>query len=254
MLQIKKIVGSLPYGNSKPIKIVADDNKTYILKFRKDHLNSKDRSNTNEYIAYKLIEHFKLKIAPQKLEFIEIDNLAISLAEKSTISKESLTYFKASKGINIAIEFLDNARKTTKEEINNLSFIKAVRTIDNIMLNDDRDVNNTNILQDQTKSNQYYAIDWGLSLNRAELYSDVKTGAINNCYMKLQNMDVVNTPYYIFKEIKGFMSVDSKDIEGIIREIIESIPKEWETNFCTETIIELLTSRVQNKVNNTKEM
>jgi len=248
VLQIEKIVGSLPYGNSKPIKIVADDKKTYILKFRKDHLNGKDRSNTNEYIAYKLIEHFKLKIAPQKLELIEIDDLAITLAENSNVSKESLAYMKASKGINIAIEFLDNARKSTKDEIDNLTFIKAVRTIDNIMLNDDRDIDNTNILRDQTKKNQYYAIDWGLSLNRAELYSDVKTGAINNCFMKLQNVDVVNTPYYIFKEIKGFISVDNKDIEGIIREIVESIPKEWETHYCAETIIELLTSRVHNRI------
>lgn len=248
MLQIKKIVGSLPYGNSKPIKVVADDNKTYILKFRKDHLNGKDRSNTNEFIAYKLIEHFGLKIAPQKLKLIEIDDLAITLAESSNITKESLAYFKASKGINIAIEFLENARKSTKAEINNLTFIKAVRTIDNIMLNDDRDINNTNILQDQIKKNQYYAIDWGLSLNRAELYSDVKTGAINSCFMKLQNVDIVNTPYYIFKDIKGFISVENKDVEGIIRKIIESIPLEWETNFCAETIIQLLTSRVQNKI------
>jgi hypothetical protein len=248
VLQIEKIIGSLPYGNSKPIKIVADDKKTYILKFRKDHLNGKDRSNTNEYIAYKLIEHFKLKIAPQKLELIEIDDLAITLAENSNISKESLAYMKASKGINIAIEFLDNARKSSKSEIDNLTFIKAVRTIDNIMLNDDRDIDNTNILRDQTKKNQYYAIDWGLSLNRAELYSDVKTGAINNCFMKLQNIDIVNTPYYIFKDIQGFISVDNKDIEGIIREIVESIPQEWETAYCAETIIELLTSRVQNKI------
>jgi len=142
VLQIKKIVGSLPYGNSKPIKIIADDNKTYILKFRKDHLKGKDRSNTNEYIAYKLIEHFKMKIAPQKLKLIEIDDLAITLAEKSSISKESLTYFKAS---------------------------------------------------------------------------------------------------------KGFISVDKKDIEGI-RKIIESIPAQWETHYCDEEIIAILTSRVQNKI------
>lgn len=248
MLQIEKIIGSLPYGNSKPVKIVANDKKTYILKFRKDHLNGKDRSNTNEYIAYKLIEHFGLKIAPQKLKLIEIDDVAMSLAEKSDISKESLAYFRASKGINIAIEFLDNVRKTTKDEIAQKRFIQAVRTIDNIMMNDDRELDNTNILQDQTKKNHYYAIDWGLSLDRAELYSDVKTGAINNRYMYFQNVDVVNRPDYIFRDTTGFISVDKKDIEGIIREIIESIPPEWETHYCDEEIISILTSRVQNKI------
>jgi hypothetical protein len=248
VLQIEKIIGSLPYGNSKPVKIVANDKKTYILKFRKDHLNGKDRSNTNEYIAYKLIEHFHLKIAPQKLKLIEIDDVAMSLAEKSNITKESLAYFRASKGINIAIEFLDNVRKTTKDEIAQKRFIQAVRTIDNIMMNDDRELDNTNILQDQTKKNHYYAIDWGLSLDRAELYSDVKTGAINNRYMYFQNVDVVNRPDYIFRNTKGFISVDKKDIEGIIREIVESIPSKWETRYCAEIIIELLTSRVQNKI------
>lgn len=248
MLQIQKIVGSLPYGNSKPIRIIADDRKSYILKFRKDHLNGKDRSNTNEYIAYKLIEHFGFKIAPQKLELIEISDLDIQLAEKSNISKESLVYFRASKGINIAIEFLDHARKTSKEEIDHKAFIQAVRTIDNIMMNDDRDLDNTNILQDQTKKNHYYAIDWGLSMDRAELYGDVKTGAIHNRYMYFQNVDVVNRPDYIFKDTKGFTSVDKKDIEAIIRKIIESIPSEWETHFCADTIIDILTSRVQNKI------
>ena len=248
MLQIERIVGSLPYGNSKPVKIVANDKKTYILKFRKDHLNGKDRSNTNEYIAYKLIEHFRLKIAPQKLKLIEIDDFAITLAENSDISKESLAYMKASKGINIAIEFLNNARKSTKEEIANVTFIKAVRTIDNIMMNDDRELDNTNILQHQTKKNHYYAIDWGLSLDSAELYSDVKTGDINNRYMYFQNVDIVNRPDYIFRDTKGFISLDKKDIEGIIREIVKSIPQEWETHYCDEEIISILTSRVQNKI------
>jgi len=66
--------------------------------------------------------------------------------------------------------------------------------------------------------------------------------------MYFQNVDVVNRPDYIFRDTKGFVSVDKKDIEGIIREIIESIPKEWETHYCAEIIIALLTSRVQNKI------
>lgn len=47
LLEIEEILGSLPYGYSRPIKVLADDGKIYILKFRKDNLNGKDRSNTN---------------------------------------------------------------------------------------------------------------------------------------------------------------------------------------------------------------
>jgi len=39
-----------------------------------------------------------------------------------------------------------------------------------------------------------------------------------------------------------------EDIEGIIREIINGIPKEWETHFCADIMIEILTSRVQNLI------
>jgi len=248
VLQIERVIESMPYGNSAPVKIVATDGKTYILKFRKDYVNGKDRSNTNEYIAYKLIEHFKLKIAPQKLELIEIDDMAIALAKKSSISKKSLKYFLASKGTNIAIEFLDNVRKTERDEIDHNAFILAVRTIDNIMMNDDRTDDNTNILKDQIKKNKFYAIDWGLSMDSTELYGDVKTGNINNRYMYFQHMDIVKRPDYIFKDINGFTSLDKKDIEAIIREIIKSIPPEWETNFCADIMTDILTSRVQNKI------
>lgn len=248
MLQIEKIIGSMSYGNSRPIHIVADDGKMYVLKFRKDYVNGKDRSNTNEYIAYKLIEHFSMHLAPQKLKFIEIDDIAIELAKKSTISKESLAYMMASKGTNIAIEFLEDCEKATKQEIDHKAFIAEVRTIDTILMNADRTLDNTNVLRDQTKKNKFYAIDWGLSLDATELYSDVKKGTANGRLMYYQNVDVVNRPEYIFKDSTSFTSLDTKDIEAIIRQILEEIPTEWETHFCAEYIIEILTSRVQNKI------
>ena len=248
MLHIERIIGSMSYGNSKPIQIVADDGKMYVLKFRKDYVNGKDRSNTNEYIAYKLIEHFSLHLAPQRLKFIQIDDLAIALAKKSTISKESLAYMIASKGTNIAIEFLEDCEKAEKHEIDHKTFVSEVRTIDTILMNADRTLDNTNILRDQTKKSKFYAIDWGLSLDATELYSDVKKGIIDSRLMYYQNVDIVKRPEYIFKDFKSFTSLDTKDIEGIIRKIIEEIPAEWETHFCAEHIIEILTSRVQNKI------
>jgi len=238
----------MSYGKSKPIQVIADDGKVYVVKFRKDHVNGKDRSNTNEYIAYKLIEHFALHLAPQRLKFIEIDDLAIELAKKSTISKESLAYMMASKGINIAIEFLEDCEKATKQEIDHKAFIAEVRTIDTILMNADRTLDNTNILRDQTKKNKFYAIDWGLSLDATELYGNVKKGTMNSMLMYYQNVNVVKRPEYIFKDSTSFTSLDTKDIEAIIRQIIEEIPTEWETSFCAEYIIEILTSRVQNKI------
>ena len=103
-------------------------------------------------------------------------------------------------------------------------------------------------MKDQTKKNQFYAIDWGLSMDSTELYGDVKTNNISNRYMYFQNMDIVKRPDYIFKDTKGFTSLDKKDIEAIIRDIIESLPSEWETHFCADIIVDILTSRVHNKI------
>ena len=182
------------------------------------------------------------------MKFIEIDDLTIELAKKSTISKESLAYMVASKGTNIAIEFLEDCEKATKQEIDHKAFIAEVRTIDTILMNADRTLDNTNILRDQTKKSKFYAIDWGLSLDATELYSNVKKGTMDGMLMYYQNVNVVNRPEYIFKDSTSFTSLDTKDIEAIIRQIIEEIPTEWETSFCAEYIIEILTSRVQNKI------
>jgi hypothetical protein len=174
MLYIERIIESTAYGMSAPIKVVASDGKVYILKFRKDNLAGKDRSITNEYISYKLIEHFKFTIAPQKLELIMIDAVAMTLARDADISKESLGYFLASEGTNIAIEYLEDCEKAPASMIKNKNFIKQVRTIDNIVMNDDRTDDNTNILCDLNYENKQYAIDWGQAFDSAEVYSDIK--------------------------------------------------------------------------------
>ncbi len=242
----------MPYGKSKPIKIVANDGKIYIVKFRKDYMKGKDRSITNEYIAYRLIEELTLKIAPQVLKFIVIDDLAIKLAEKSNLSKDSLEYMKQSKGINIAIEFLENCEKAEKNEVTN-SFKKEVRTIDEIVMNDDRTIDNTNILKDITRKNKFYAIDWGLSFDSSELYSDVKQKNISKRFMYYMNADVVKRPEYIFRDISSFKTLNIKDIEGIIRKIVDEIPDDWETKSCSKDIAEILIYRVSNKIKHSKK-
>jgi len=73
MLFIERIIESTPYGKSAPIKVVADDGKTYILKFRKDYLSGMDRSITSELIAYRLIQYFEQKQSDRNhYDFLDI--------------------------------------------------------------------------------------------------------------------------------------------------------------------------------------
>lgn len=246
MLTIERIIETMPYGRSKPIKIKADNGKVYIVKFRSDGLAPKDRSITNEFIAYRLIEKLNWSIAPQPLEFILIDNMAIELAENANIDSQSLLFMRNSLGTNIAIPYLDNCEKV-EGEIENRKFIEMVRTIDNIMLNDDRDIENPNILKDITRKSRYYAIDWGLSLDRSELYKDIKQGIINNSMMYYQTCCVVKRPEYLLRKFNMHTSLDPKQIEDIIDDIIEEFPKEWETHSAKSYIKQILIARALSK-------
>ncbi len=53
---------------------------------------------------------------------------------------------------------------------------------------------------------------------------------------------------YIFKDTNGFTHLEKKNIEAIIRDIVESIPAEWETRFCADIMVDILTSRIHNKI------
>lgn len=70
MLYIDKIIETMPYGKTKPIKVKASDGEVYVVKFRKDNIARKDRSITNEFIAYRLLEKLDWQIAPLPLKLI----------------------------------------------------------------------------------------------------------------------------------------------------------------------------------------
>lgn len=246
MLYIDKIIETMPYGKTKPIKVKASDGKVYVVKFRRDNIASKDRSITNEFIAYRLLEKLGWEIAPLPLQLIQIDDVALELAEKASIKPLSLDHMRDSLGVNIAIPYVDNCEKAVGE-IENKNFIKHVRTIDNILLNDDRDIENPNILKDQIHTNRYYAIDWGLAMDSTDVYKDIKTGDISTRMMYFQTCNVVRRPGYIFRLNLTKVSLKSQEIEGIIHDIIEEIPKEWETYSERAYLEDILCARAVSK-------
>lgn len=246
MLYIDKIIETMPYGKTKPIKVKASDGEVYVVKFRKDNIARKDRSITNEFIAYRLLEKLEWEIAPLPLELIQIDAVALELAEDASIDSLSLAYMKDSLGVNIAIPYIDNCEKA-EGTIENQNFIKHLRTIDNILLNDDRDTENPNIIKDQTASNRYYAIDWGLAMDSTDVYKDIKTGNISTRMMYFQTCNVVRRPEYILRGNLTRVTLKSQEIEGIIHEIIEEIPQEWETYDERAYLEEILCARAVSK-------
>lgn len=246
MLYINQIMETLPYGKTKPIKVKASDGKVYVVKFRSDGMARKDCSINSEFIAYRLLERLDWQIAPLGLKLIKIDNIALELAKDASINPLSLGYMCDSLGINIAIPYMDNCEKAAGE-IENQNFIKHLRTIDNILLNDDREVENPNILKDLTVSNRYYAIDWGLAMDSGEVYKDIITGNIRTRMRYFKTCNVVRRPSYLLRHDSSRVALKPQEIEDIIHDIIEEIPQEWETYSDRKYLEDILCARAVSK-------
>ena len=236
----------MPYGKTKPVKVKADDGKVCVVKFCSDDIARKDRSITNEFIAYRLLEKLGWKIAPLRLELIEIDDVAVALAEEADIDPVSLKFMRDSLGTNIAIPYIDNCEKLYGE-IENQTFIRHLRTVDNILLNDDRTTDNPNILKDQTAKQRYYAIDWGLAMDSTEVYKEIANGEISTRMMYFQTRNVVRRPGYLLRKYLLRDTLDPQETEDIIHETIESIPPEWETYAERAYLAEILRARAVSK-------
>lgn len=82
-----------------------------------------------------------------------------------------------------------------------------------------------------------------MSLDRSELYKDIKQGIINNSMMYYQTCCVVKRPEYLLRKFNMHIPLDPKQIEGIIDDIIEEIPEEWETHGAKSYIKQILVAR-----------
>lgn len=255
MIEIKKIIKQTSYGATKPIIILANDNKKYILKFRtsSEYEEEKDLHIFNEFLAYKLINCYNFSISPQKLKIINIDEMTIFLAEHSyknkDISIDSLNFLKKSLGPNICVEYLENTEKALSHEINSKSFKNQLKHIDNIIINNDRDTTNTNILKDLTCQEKYYAIDYGLAILDNRIYEAIVNNKINKYIMHIQTCNATNSSFYILKKFPiEFKKLDIQNIKDKILEIIDSCPKEWEILKHKETVAEVITARINTKL------
>ncbi len=254
MLEIEQILEQTSYGATKPLIIIANNKKKYVLKFRNssDFEEEKDLHIFNEYLGYKLKDLLKFNISPQSLEFIIIDRESIELAEnsckKKNITYEALNYMKKSLGTNIAIEYIENAEKVSINEAFRNKFISETMNLDNYILNNDRIKENPNILKDLNLKNKYYVIDFGLAFLDNRIYDAISNNNFEFYRMCVQSCNTFKNSRYIFKDIEqNIIKSGILDIKSVIQDIVNSCPIEWEVNQYKEEIIEILTSRIDSK-------
>lgn len=244
-LRIKRVIGKTDFGGCKPVWIIANDNKEYLLKFRQDE-NEKDISNFNEYLGYQLDKIFDFNLSPQEIKFIMIDKSDIQLFQDAPIDYESIQFAKKSIGLNIAIEKIPNAIKPSF--IDTKIVRKRIANLDNFILNSDRTKDNPNILY-STQTGKYHVIDYGLALLDHRVYNALKRFDDISAYeMKLRDCNVTAGEYYILKgEAKINFAMSFQDIFAIVHKIILECPDDWEPLQFNIEIADLIANRILNK-------
>lgn len=114
-------------------------------------------------------------------------------------------------------------------------------------MNRDRYKQNPNILKDINKE-KYYAIDYGLSLLECRIYEAVVDNYVEKYFLLLQECDVLKDNNYLFKGKEHSKKFDIQDFSDKIRDIIDSMPEEWEPVEYREFFVDLFSARLAKKL------
>lgn len=245
-LKLKRVVGKPNYGGCKPVWVIADDGKEYLLKFRQDEFE-KDISNFNEVLGYGLDKALELNLSPQQIRLIEISEEDLPLFQTKLIDYESIEFAKKSIGLNIAIEKIPFVQKVDFVDI--AVTCKKIANLDNIILNTDRTEWNSNILYN-TDISKYCVIDYGMALVDHRIYNALKNGEdISQCLMLLKECDATKSGFYLLKnQSKIGFGKSFQECYDIVSEIIQACPSDWEPMAYASEITDLIACRIVNKL------
>ena len=262
LLRINSIIESTKFGASSPTIVKAADNKTYILKTRfedmeHDDVDHMDLGIFNEVLAYQIHDYLGYKISQQEVCYLIIDQDFINSAKQAynvgVIKKESYEYIEQSLGVNIGIEYIEDAMEPLGITLTN-SFKKQVMQMDNYIMNCDRvEGDNPNILHHK-KSNKFYAIDYGNALADRILYEQIVKGNFNELIANQFGTcnALLSSGRYMFRNEKKLLSYkDHKKELGIIKDflntIINKMPPQWKPVEYQNDIVDVLSKRILEK-------
>ncbi|MFY9085389.1 HipA family kinase [Aliarcobacter cryaerophilus] len=259
LLRIKSIIKSAGFGGSKPIIVTADNDKTYVLKTREDGTNPKDLGIFNELLGYQLHDFLGFNISPQDICYFYIDDDFLEMAnnafQERIIEQESYLYIKDSKGVNLGIEYIENAMEIIDYESLSNVFKKSTMQLDNYIMNYDRvKDHNPNILQDKYDKRKFYAIDYGNALADGILYQRIQeteldifeAGKYSSCNALL------SSKRYMFRDEKSLMrhkqiKDDLATITDFLNAIIDEMPRNWEILVYRVQLVDVIALRLLEK-------
>lgn len=238
MLEIKtiiRIVRVMGYGMSNPIHIIADDNKDYILKTKIIHIDDDNNLQISskelfvEIFSYLYLKALNALYIPNAC-LLELTEQTLCLAQKfangSQREKQALQNLENSKGLNLGVEYIENANKPFSLNEFSAEFTKQMINYDARLMNTDRDLENPNILEDLR--GKKWLIDFGLAFDSLALFdnliSKTRFFEANEIYF-----DKCCFTHYIFNEItRKSVAVSQKrlsteTIQAIISYLCEKI-------------------------------
>lgn len=229
----------------KPIIVEADDKNEYILKTRHNSggFGYKDFGIFLESISYGILKELKFEYTP-KIVILNIDDDFIEDIkddyEDGSINVEIYENIINSKGLNIGIENID-AVDLGEMEIKNTDFINKTLHIDSIIMNSDRTVKNTNILQG-IEDDEYYLIDFDASFDNQEVIGNIID---NNSFNKDEyySKKTFNEDYLFSKELKEFNQKPIYINEKKLNSIVDKTPKDWDSSEHKDKIVDIISNR-----------
>ena len=259
LLRIVSIIKPAGFGGSKPIIVTANDDKTYVLKTREDGTNPKDLGIFNELLGYQLHDFLDFNISPQSICYFFINDDFIEMADdafqEGIIEQESYLYIKDSKGVNLGIEYIENAMEIIDYKSLSNVFKKTTMQLDNYIMNYDRvKDSNPNILQDKYDKRKFYAIDYGNALADGILYQKIQETALDMFEAgKYSSCNaLLSSKRYMFRDETSLMrhkqlKDDLATITDFLNAIIDEMPSDWEILVYRVQLVEVIALRLLEK-------
>lgn len=234
---------------SYPVLVHCDDLSFYVVKYKR---NQKATNLFNEYIGASFLKLWDL--ATPDFELINVKKEHVPAGLHPNISPD---YFRAtcfgskfSRSYDDVSEILKESPQVWKEQFIHKNELLLIALFDIWIANEDRNINNANLMYDLSSGNRFIPIDHQHIFNSSNLENGLSQLTDNESILSLQTLqqlfkkkEIQNKKLVVDAKNKYYFYVD--ECQKKLIEIFKEIPKDW--NIDTQYYVELLENQIFNE-------
>jgi len=234
---------------SYPVLVYCDDLSYYVVKYKR---NRKATNLFNEYIGASFLKLWDLAIPD--FEFIDVKNEHVPLGLHSDISPhyfESTCFgSKFSRSYSDVSQILGESPQMWKEQFVHKNELLFIALFDIWTANEDRNINNANLMYDLSDGNRFIPIDHQHIFNSSSSESKLSQLTSNDSILSYQPLRQLFKKNEIQKqelvvEIRDKYYFYIDECHQNLDKILEKIPEDWNIN--TNDYVKLLDSQIFNQ-------